>query len=497
VFPSLGAFRSCNVLLTGARTAVVIKSRPPRANFDFTVAVEKKGHLDQSPVFYTPKPHREHLLGIKYLGVLRADGKGKSFDRIVEKNAKRMEAAISIDKPHEDAFAWPVTDAYEEENRKRIQRELIKNGDRGMLGREEEEETHLLIEELLQKFVWEEGQRGSKVIQRLPCETLLWQCRAKYGGDLRYGQGFPHQFLYGPFRARLKQFTNFQKAIMDAIASDKPVLSNEAEVWLAKVPEKLKAQVTDLLSEAREIRNDLVRLRKLSHTCSEFAGRLEENTDSEFGSFGRMCSNKSRRSIGDSTDHKNEIGVDNNDTGTPGTPKILGTSSREHFGRVEGSMETSSGTASFQFAIDSCWENARRCTSSTYTRSTGGRTSQPIDVEKSLSPAEHETTLKTDVTKLSTSTRWSLVSGDHHSKDVESNRMELTWPLVHGATLPAQKAKSAAREVGVSDSFVPEQSCKPSISASPSSQTEDNLPKARAGTLRKWKSLKYSRRSKP
>jgi hypothetical protein len=514
VCPFLNTSRNYNDSLTSAHIAAIVKSTPPRASFDFTIAVEKKGQLDQSPVFYAPKPRREHLLSIKYLGVLRAEGKGGSFDCIVEKNAKRMKAAISIDKPDADAFAWPVTNEDEEADRKRMQREVITNVNCGMLDGEEEEEKHLLIENLLQKFAWEEDQKGSKVTQRLPCETLLWQCRAKYAGDLRYGQGFPHQFLYGPFRARLKQFTNFQKAIMDAIASDKPVLSNEAEVWLAKVPEKLKAQVTDLLSEAREIQNDLVRLRKLSQTCSEFAGRLEENTDDEFGSFGRMYSkilhqklhddqrsthglNRSRRGIGDPIDHKNKIGIDKDDTDIPSTPKTLGTSLNEHSERVEGFTETLSGTASFQFAIDSCWKNARRSTSSTYTRSTGGRTSQPVDVERHFSPGEHETTLEIDVTKLSASTQWSLVSSDHHSKDIESNGIEVTRPLVYGATLPAPMANPALRGAGISISSVPGQSCKPVLSASPSSQIEDNVPKARAGTLRKWKSLKYSRRSKP
>lgn len=418
-----------------------------------------------------------------------------------------MEAAISINKPDADAFAWPITEADEEADLKRRQSEMVTNVDRGISGGEEEnEEKHLLIAELLRNFTWEEGQRGSNVVQRLPCETLLWQCRAKHAGDLRYGQGCPHQLLHGPFRARLKQFTNFQKAIMDAIESDKPIRSNDAKVWLAEVPENLKAQVTDVLSEAREIRNDLVRLRKLSHTYSEFAGRLEGSTDGGFGRFGHMyskilhqklqddsrstrASTKCRKRSGDASDSDNEDSIDKEDSDTLGTSNTAGMSSKEHSGRVVSSTETSSGTASFQVAIDSCWESARRRTSSTYTRSTGGRSSRLVDENGRPSPGTPVTAPEDDPTTPSASTQWPLDSGD--LQDSTSNGTEVPWPLVHGATLPAPKAKCPSRRLGIPLSSAPGQPYKPPISTAPSPQREIRLRKTRTGTLKSWKSFKY------
>jgi hypothetical protein len=268
---------------------------PPRGNSDFTLAVEREGHLDASAAFYNRKPRREHLLSIKYLGVLKANAKSEAADRLVARNTKRRDAAICIDKPEPDAFAWPYTHADEEADLQRRRSRAIKTT--GFTGDEferldERNEKGLLVDLLLKELSLEE-EGNLQAVERLSQNTLIWQCRARYAQSLKYSQGCPSEFLNGPFRARLGQYISFQNAVMKAILKEEADCLTETERWLAKVPAKDKSRVADILSEARELKLDLERYRAMKFSLEEHAKRLkgrEEDGEGGTGSFGLLYS---------------------------------------------------------------------------------------------------------------------------------------------------------------------------------------------------------------
>jgi hypothetical protein len=258
--------------------------------------------LDSSAAFYTRKPRREHLLNIKYLGVLNADEKGETADRLVVRNTKRSDAAICIDKPEPDAFDWPYTHADEEDD---LERRRCKVAARTSMIEDEyerideENEKSLLVDVLLKELSWEE-EEDSKTLQRLSQNTLIWQCRARYAQALKYSQGCPSEFLNGPFRARLGQYISFQNAVTKAIKMEESDCSTETERWLAKLPAEDKFRVANILSEARELKLDLERHRAMKFSLGEHAKRLkgrDEDGHGGTGSFMLMYSQKVLRRL--------------------------------------------------------------------------------------------------------------------------------------------------------------------------------------------------------